>query len=242
MSYQATRAVWEHSQQKGTNKMVLLYIAERANEAGIAFPSIPNIADYCDISDRHAKRIVHSLVTSNELIILEKGNGRGNKTTYQIGLLKRVTSEPQGDPIKGDIKGDIMPEKGDIPTQKRVTSGDIKGDITMSPEYPIEYPKEYPGDPVFELEQHFERLTGFFMPHETTINRQDDWKKPCEAILGQTTGLDSAKQLLGDSLKFARTEGYTVKTPNSLLTIALNMVHGNGRKKTNEPSALLEGI
>lgn len=79
---------------------------------------------------------------------------------------------------------------------------------------------------VEELENHFESLTGFFvLPYG--VRRENDWIKPCQALLSRTADLLAAKKLMSDALQFAREEKYIVKAPSSLLTIALNM-NGSG--------------
>lgn len=42
-------------------KLILLKLADNANDAGVAFPAIRSVAGHCSISTRTAQRIIHSL-------------------------------------------------------------------------------------------------------------------------------------------------------------------------------------
>jgi len=148
-------SVWEHSQHSGSKLLLLLALADHANEQGVCWPSIPTLAKKARISERQVQRLIQELEDSNELEILKKGNGRGQSTLYRLNSdaiigtavtqkvdtvspinTKKVDIVSPIDEVKETIKGDICDIKGDI--------CDIKGDIAMSPEPPIESPIEPP--------------------------------------------------------------------------------------------------
>lgn len=73
--------VWQHSKAEGTRLLVLLAIADNANDDGVAWPSIDTIARKARVSPDTARRHVHWLARKKELEIAAKP-GRSNK--YRI--------------------------------------------------------------------------------------------------------------------------------------------------------------
>ena len=135
MSIESVRSVLESSKAKGSERLLLLVIAEHADKDGIAWPGNELLARESAMSKRQVQRLIQSLVDKKELDIVQEGDGRGNKR------IMRVSIKGDKSVIKGDnsvtlseekrvtnptIKGDIFDTKGD----KSV----IKGDIAMSPE------------------------------------------------------------------------------------------------------------
>jgi hypothetical protein len=83
MSYKISALVWERSAQKSGNLLVLLAIAEHADDQGAAWPGVPLLARKTRLSRRHVRRCLHALVSSGELEILpERSPGGG--PWYQI--------------------------------------------------------------------------------------------------------------------------------------------------------------
>lgn len=151
MSIQTMNRVWSSSQQKGSALLLLLAIADNANDAGEAFPGIAYLAHKTRMSERQVQRLIQYLAATDELAVIFS-NGRGYANYYYV-LVDRPTSDirrikaacerrNQANQAakKGDIlspfpeqKGDIQGQKGDIFDGK----GDIfdgKGDIAMSPQ------------------------------------------------------------------------------------------------------------
>jgi hypothetical protein len=105
MSIKVMTQVWEYSMASGNDLMVLLAIADNANDAGIAFPSVPTLADKARISESTVKRSVKFLVGLGELRIEIRGGTRQIKelngsiytqrwsNRYQVIKGKRVSKE-----------------------------------------------------------------------------------------------------------------------------------------------------
>jgi hypothetical protein len=139
MGRKYTRLVWTHSKTTGSDRLVLLAIADHADDEGRAWPSIGTIAEMANISHRQCQRIIRRLQLEYAELSIDEGHGRSNTHVYTVlagkekGDIKDdTTMSPFGD-VKGDIKGDISSEKGDIADIK----GDIssrKGDTAMSSE------------------------------------------------------------------------------------------------------------
>ena len=61
MSIKALNWVWKNSTTKGSERLVLLAIADNADDSGKAWPSLSTIAEKCNLSRRYIIRILDSL-------------------------------------------------------------------------------------------------------------------------------------------------------------------------------------
>jgi hypothetical protein len=74
VSVKATTWAWEHSKASGNARLVLLAIADAADQQGAnAWPSQATIASMCRISVRTVRRLVAELVELGELEVTEHG-------------------------------------------------------------------------------------------------------------------------------------------------------------------------
>jgi len=85
MSIPAYNAVWDGSRHQSGNFIVLLAIADHADDEGKAWPSIPRLACKARLSQRHTRRCLNELKASGELEILPKQAPHG-RTLYRIRL------------------------------------------------------------------------------------------------------------------------------------------------------------
>jgi len=163
MSVRTVTRVWEHSKQSSTDLLLLLAIADHADDDGVCWPGIPRLAAKTRTSERQTIRNVEKLAQSGE-IFLSRQCGRGNSNLYfiTVGLPQdEITRILQSrfdmgheafamaesiinTALKGDADDRFYQEKkvtpvtlkGDI-QRKKVTPVTLKGDIAMSPE-PLE--------------------------------------------------------------------------------------------------------
>jgi hypothetical protein len=76
--------VFQHSESTGNDRLVLLALADRANEVGDdCWPAIPTIAKKARCSDRTVQRALQNLVNLGELAV-DKGAGYGGSNRYRI--------------------------------------------------------------------------------------------------------------------------------------------------------------
>lgn len=98
MSVYVSGCVWKHSQSKGSDRLVLLAIADIAGDDGVALPiwdtSIKTLAAKTMLSERGVQYCIRNLQTIGELAILAPG-GRYRANTYQV-LLDRNHSLFEG--------------------------------------------------------------------------------------------------------------------------------------------------
>jgi hypothetical protein len=84
MSLVVSRAVWELSKAKETSRLVLLCLADHANNQGLAWPCVRTIAHECQLSRRGVQKILQKLLASGELTVDQVGGGKAKPTRYRI--------------------------------------------------------------------------------------------------------------------------------------------------------------
>jgi len=106
VSVRTMAKVWEQSAHAGSELLMLLAIADFADDDGRAFPSITRLAEKCRTTSRYAIKLLDALVASGELAIVKHGGvmGRGGKTNLYRILLKGspgITGQvvPHGSPV-----------------------------------------------------------------------------------------------------------------------------------------------
>jgi hypothetical protein len=103
VSWQVCELVWEHSQAKGSARLVLLALARRADDRGYCFPGIDWLTQRTQLTDRGVELALRRLVEMGELQMIG-GGGRHKPNQYWI----RLGENPeQISPIK-----DVNPEQG----------------------------------------------------------------------------------------------------------------------------------
>lgn len=129
MSVQATSYVWEHSQHKGPELLLLLAIANIADTRGFAYPGVPRLARDIRMSERTTQRAIHACEASGELEV-RRGAGPHGTNLYWIKM--NVTL-----PLFGDGGGDnLTPDNlaGRQPGKKVVTKDAPGGDTALAHE------------------------------------------------------------------------------------------------------------
>lgn len=93
--------VWECSQHKGSELLVLLALADFADDEGVCWPSIPTLSKKSRLGQRQTYYIISDLLASGELMMISTGGGR-RSNKYQVNL-SALTGAP------GDTPADIAP-------------------------------------------------------------------------------------------------------------------------------------
>lgn len=81
--------VWEHSRQEGGALLVLLAIADFADDAGVAYPSVGVLARKARLGVRQTQAAIQRLRLSGELAVTYN-QGPRRRNVYQVVLGKRV--------------------------------------------------------------------------------------------------------------------------------------------------------
>lgn len=116
--------VWEQSRAEGTDRLILLAIADSANDdGGNAFPSIETLSDKAKVSERTVQRSVRSLVLLGELQVIPNA-GRNGTNVYRVRM----------DPRQSDTPVNLTPPSESHPRQSDgVTPGASGGDNRVTP-------------------------------------------------------------------------------------------------------------
>lgn len=114
MSIEITRAVWEDANFSQTALLVLLALADHANDDGVCWPSVARLATRVRTSERHVQRILGNLEQAGWLTRDERP---GRSTVFRV---TPPTPDPHVTPDLGvtpdtQVGGGVTPrsERGD---------------------------------------------------------------------------------------------------------------------------------
>lgn len=146
MSIRVMSQVWEHSLAEGGELLVLLALADFADDDGYCWPSIARLAGKSRLSERQVKRVLRTLAERDEI---EMPTGeRSAERPF------RVTPVTPGQNVPGDAHDTPgvtpMTPPGGTPTRARVEPSDVEPS-----KEPPERTREQRPDPVREVWDHF---------------------------------------------------------------------------------------
>lgn len=122
MSVFASAAVWRNSQAEGGDLLVLLALADFADENFECYPSVSQLAEMSRLSTRQVQRCVGRLVELGDVeIVGDRIGGRGRATTYRIAVEKADNMSP------------LSGAKGRHRRRERATPTTVKGDTDVTP-------------------------------------------------------------------------------------------------------------
>ena len=86
MSIRAMQAVFDSSQQKAGHRLVLLTIANCANDDGVAWPSLDHLAAMCNATRGYVKDAIKALCSAGELEVITRTavSGASRSNYYHI--------------------------------------------------------------------------------------------------------------------------------------------------------------
>ena len=94
MSIRMMTLVWDQSQHKGSELLLLLAIADNANDQGVAYPSVRTLAKKTRLSTRQVKRLIKVVELSGELRVSYETGPRGcNEYSILLGGDKMTPDE-----------------------------------------------------------------------------------------------------------------------------------------------------
>ena len=109
MSMDLTRAVMQRSQSLGPGRAVLLVLALSTNDkrGGVAWPSVPTLAQYCGLTVRTVHRAVKELERIGELSVkraarhVRTAGGKQPVNVYTVQLPVDDTAASDSPPLSG---------------------------------------------------------------------------------------------------------------------------------------------
>lgn len=88
--------VWENFNRGGSEKLAMLALADWCNdEGGSLHPSISAIAKKINVSDKQARRIIHTFIEDGYLTVMANYNGGdpGQSRYYKLNI-KKLSAPP----------------------------------------------------------------------------------------------------------------------------------------------------
>ena len=83
MSIKLMSAVWQHAPVKGGQLLVLLALADHADDNGLCWPGVPSLAKKSRLTERQVQRILRKL-EKQALVITEGESGPFGCNTYLV--------------------------------------------------------------------------------------------------------------------------------------------------------------
>lgn len=143
MSIKVTNWVWAKSESRNGARLVMLALADRADDLGFAWPSIDDICERAQLSPRAVQKGIAKLVEIGELQV-ESGGGRRVRNRYRIVPKPRTSDGVTGEyPRSSDGVTDGKPRTSD-----GVTPQETPSFATETPHYATETPSFAHGNPV----------------------------------------------------------------------------------------------
>jgi hypothetical protein len=116
MSVRIMAAVWENGPESPEDLLLLLAIADHANDDGYSYPGLDRLARKCRVTDRTVRRTLRRLETAGWLET-KIGGGRSHTNLYRV-VVNPDAHVPlsSGNPDVGDTKGDVDDMERGTPT------------------------------------------------------------------------------------------------------------------------------
>jgi len=148
MSIKVSLHYWDQAAVPNhTEKLVLLALADWCNDEGWCFPSIPEVARRCSLTDRGVQKVMARLIETGHLRIEENAGrrtGRGSAThryyllSYQAanGIANGIdssTEQTEKDEPRSSFKGERGAQRVNA-VQQRVNAVPPKGEPMRSPD------------------------------------------------------------------------------------------------------------
>jgi hypothetical protein len=135
LSIKVSTAVWKKSRRAGGALLVLLAVADHADDEGRAWPSVGTLAQRARLTERQVRRILNTLVASGELVIETRGGGRNLSNRYRV-TVNGDTHVRVSEVIKGDagdrVSEPLVGSKPGHPRPETLTSTSINPDTHVS--------------------------------------------------------------------------------------------------------------
>ncbi|NGO73469.1 helix-turn-helix domain-containing protein [Streptomyces sp. SB3404] len=152
MSIKVTNWVWARSESRNGPRLVMLALADRADDDGFAWPSIEDLCERTKLSPRAVQKAISNLVELGELKV-ESGGGRRVRNRYTIipkpCTSDGVTSEYPG-PSDGVTDGKPRTSDGVSPEETPHFEAETPHFATETPSIVRENPVKSAGEPPLE--------------------------------------------------------------------------------------------
>jgi len=137
MSIQHMRLVIEYSCTRGADRAIMLALAFRANEGGLAWPSLKRLAADAGLSRRTVARRLPHIHNTGELFIQHRRRAVNTRGGRQEANLYRITLKPPKGGDRETLPGKQVVSacpKGSVRVTPQVVSACPKGSVRVTPE------------------------------------------------------------------------------------------------------------
>lgn len=211
MSVDATRWAWRQDCGRATSKLVLLSLADRADDKGVCYPSIQRLErDTC--CDRKTVMSALRQLESAGLISAQKVNGKGSIYTLSVNQPVPETAPvavPEMEPVAKTV---LVPDTGLVPVPKTVLgstkNGTGTGTKNGTENLSVEPNKNQPDEP----NKKTARELPSWLPRDSWSGFEDHRKRSRKPLS------DRARELVIAKLDALRAKGHD---PQALLDTAV---------------------
>ncbi|MBN1454300.1 MAG: helix-turn-helix domain-containing protein [Anaerolineales bacterium] len=153
MSVETTNRVWKHSQKGGAALLLLLAMADWADDWGYCYPSVDKMAIKCRQTERNILNLTRNLEAAGELRRIARGKGGRGKysgsvyqvitgmTADQIAASERLSPTGIGalEKLQSGEMLPLVPRKSKEKTDEKISGENFSGEKT-SPDFSPVYP------------------------------------------------------------------------------------------------------
>lgn len=234
MSVRITSQVWESSGHKGNDLLLLLALADAANQEGVCWPKVSTLAKMTRLSERTVQRSLGTLKESGELVVLQGGflDGKNQSSTYIVKTGRQDVTPLSDTPVPTASDGTVVTATGTTiepsvepsvePSTASAASAASDGEHLpgLEPPAPAE-PAAKPSDAaVAEVWAHYVAIFGDRLRvKELTPPRAKGIQKALAAV-GDDVG--TCKRAI-DGLK-----SYRIKHPDGSKDVSLGVIFATG--------------
>jgi hypothetical protein len=233
MSIKKMTEVWEHSQADGTALVLLLKLADFANDAGWCWPGIDRLALACRRSRRQTQRMLAELVELGELEV-ETNRGSNHTNRYRIAVTPKPSltfhaehKDDKNDTGDNSDASSSAPDSSSPPCRQRHGEGDTGDQKGCHGRHPIHQEPsmnlQRARANTFKLEQgeKVEKLNQLLSRHcfATTDKSRREWQSIANEY-GRARTFAARCECIEWCIKTARKDGQVVRHAEDVIAYA----------------------
>jgi hypothetical protein len=237
MSVKYSSLIWLTSRTRGTQRLVLLALADFCNDEGMCWPSIDSLAHYAAVSRRAVQENIRKIQQAGELEIVENAGPKGTHI-YRILLGGAGDAPPKARGADSRAKGVQIPDVNLHPIQEHPSTEPSEGLDKVRPT-PRVTPKKTRSLTALEearvhLEHVFSEATGLKTPQQihgpdlTAAQAKEAavrWWRPLDEIYKQAGGnLQLAEQAIREAIEHHFDRRLDRSAPASIKSAALTFL------------------
>lgn len=134
MSVHVSSQVWKDCRQSGERLLVMLAMADCADDEGVCWPSQAYLAERARITERGAQKIIDSLIQGGEIEMVSPGGGRGRSARYRMPrYVKKGEPHSPNESSKGERGSGNRGQERANAEAERANAETIKGEQAVPP-------------------------------------------------------------------------------------------------------------